>query len=193
MFDRKTLTQKLFWYKSRSKLKKAQLGSIFAPVPPANQSNDQIELDRVATAQKANQPVLKNAVNDRNRTIKKPHKFHAQFHRKKFVGPIKAAAVQISYRVVRQQMFSFELCPSGGRSIDAFNEDNRTRSEKLLRALLKPTGQQKELKQQQTGRSNRTNTLKISQPTNQYYERSHQSQYCRIKQHIQQLRKIPRK
>ena len=43
---------------------------VFAPIPPENSPGDQREMDRVAAAEAANQLILNNAINERNRRIK---------------------------------------------------------------------------------------------------------------------------
>ena len=74
-------------------------------------------------------------------------------------------------------MVFFELCPSDDWSRASFNEVSLSLSENIVGALTKRTQQQDELKQQQTGLSNRIVSLNIQQTPNQNYIRSNQSHY----------------
>ena len=151
---------------------------VFAPIPRANPPGDQGEKDSVAAAQAANQVLLNNAVNERNRRIKEIFtNAMPNFIKRKLLDQNEAAAVQDLCTVARRQMVFFELCPSDGWSRNAFNEVSSSLSENIVGALTKLTQQQDQLKQQQTDLSNRIIPLNVQQTPNQNYIRGNQAQY----------------
>ena len=179
-FDHKTGNPEDFLVQVQIKATQAYPGPVFAPIPRANPLGDQGEIDRVAAAQAANQVILNNAVNERNRRIKEIFtNAMPNFIKSKLLDQNDAATVQDLCTVARRQMVFFELCPSDDWSRDAFNEVSSSLSENWVGALTKITQQQDELKQQQNDFSNRISTLNVSPPTNPIYQRSNQTQYSR--------------
>ena len=179
-FDHKTGNPEDFLVQVQIKATQAYPDPVFAPIPPANPPGDQGEIDRVAAAQAANQVILNNAVNERNRRIKEIFtNAMPNFIKRKLLDQNEAATVQDLCTVARRQMVFFELCPSDDWSRDAFNEVSSSLSENLLGALTKITKQQDELKQQQNELSNQISTLNVSPPTNPNYQRSNRTQYYR--------------
>ena len=180
MFDHKTGNPEDFLVQVQIKATQAYADPVFAPIPPANPPGDQAEIDRVAAAQAANQVILNNAVNERNRRIKEIFtNAMPKFIKRKLLDQNGAATVQDLCTVARRQMVFFELCPSDDWSRDAINEVSSSLSENLVGALTKLTQQQEELKQQQTDLSNRISSLNDNQTTNQNYTRNNQQQYYR--------------
>ena len=148
---------------------------VFAPILPPN---DQGEIDGVAAAQAANQIILDNAANERNRRIKEYFtNAMPNFFKRKLLDQNEAATEQDLCTMARRQMVLFELCPSDDGSRDAFNEVSSSLSENSVGALTKLT-QQEELKQQQNDLSNRISLLNDNK-TNQNYARNNQQQYYR--------------
>ena len=160
-FDHKIGSPEDFLLQVQIKATQAYPDPFFPPIPSANPPNAQAEINRAQNAQDANQAVLDNAVNERNRGIKEiftnpiPH-----FIKRKLLDQSEAATVQDLCTVARRQMVLFELCPSDDWTRDAFNEVSSTLSEKLVGALTKLTQQQDQLKQQ-TDLSNRINSLNV--------------------------------
>ena len=65
---------------------------VFNPIPPANLSGDQVDIDRVGAAEATNQVAFNNAVNKRNRKIKHST-FNANFYHKKLLDQKQAERV----------------------------------------------------------------------------------------------------
>ena len=169
-FDQKTGSPEDFLVQVQIKATQAYPDPVFAPIPPANPPNDQAGIDRVAATEAANQTVLDNATNERNRRIKEIFtNSMPNFIKRKLLDQNEAATVQDLCTVARRQMVFFELCPSDDWSRDAFNEVSTTLSENLVSALTKLTQQQDEIKQHQTEMSNRINTFSCQNIGNQNY------------------------
>ena len=161
-FDHKHGSPEDFLVQVQIKATQAYPDPVLPANPPANPRNEQAEIDRFQNAQEANQAVLDNAVNERNRKIKEIFtNAMPNFIKRKLLDQNEAATVQDLCTVARRQMVFFELCPIDDWTRDAFNEVSSTLSENLVGALTKLTQQQHELKQQQTDLSNRINSLNL--------------------------------
>ena len=164
--DRKNGSPEDFLVEVQIKATQAYPDPVFPPIPPANPPKAQAEIDRVQNAQDANQAVLDNAVNERNRRIKEIFtNAMPNFIKRKLLDQNEAATVQGLCTVARRQMVFFEFCPSDDWTRDAFKDVSSTLSENLVGALRKLT-QQDELKQQQTDLSKRINSLNVASHQN---------------------------
>ena len=176
-FDHKTGNPEDFLVQTQIKAAQAYPDPVFAPIPTANPPSDRREIDRVAAA---NQILLDNAVNERNRRIKENFtNVMPNFIKRKLLDQNETATVQDLCTVARRQMVVFELCPSEDWSRDAFNEVSSSLSENLVGAPTNLTQQQEELKQQQNDFSNKISSLNNNQTINQNYTRNNQQQYYR--------------
>ena len=94
-FDHKNGSPEVFLVQVQIKATQAYPDSFFPPIPPANPPNAQAEINRVQNAQDANQAVLDNPVNERNRRDKEIFKnAMPNFIKRKLLDQNEAATVQ---------------------------------------------------------------------------------------------------
>ena len=162
--DQKNGNPEDFLVQVQIKAKQAYPDPVFPPIPPANPPNAQAEIDRVQNAQDANQAVLDNAVNERNRRIKDIFRNALpNFIKKNYWTKMRQQRCKAFAQLQDAKWYSsnFEFCPSDDWTRDAFNEVSSTFSENLVGALRKPTQQDELKKQQQTDLSDRINSLNV--------------------------------